>query len=135
VHHLIQRTMQPSHRLTIAASGAPGSTPRRGRSQHMAETNAVSRHTGVPVNMLSGDTIDAVWDSARAAVEWKQATAPPPPPPTAVVPVPMLDRTVQMRGEAPDDWMAAWRAGQLAGRGAPAPPPRRTGEQYRNAAP
>lgn len=96
---------------------------------------AVSQHTSVPVGMLSGDTIDAVWDSARAAVEWKQATAPLAPPATAAVPVPTPDRTVQMRGEAPDDWMAAWRAGQLAGRGAPAPPPRRNGERHRNVAP
>ena len=37
----------------------------------------VSEWTGVPVNMLSGDTIDAVWDSARRAVEWMHATAAP----------------------------------------------------------
>jgi hypothetical protein len=100
--------------------------------------NAVSRHTGAPVNMLSGDTIPAVWDSAQRAVDWRQATAAPAPPlqpATAAVSVPSADRIVQMRGEPPGDWMAAWRAGQLAGRGAPAPPPRRTGEQHRNAAP
>jgi hypothetical protein len=98
--------------------------------------NAVSQHTGVPTEMLSGDTINAVWDSARTAVEWKQAAAPPAPSPaTAAVPVPPLDRSVQMQGKAPDDWMAAWRAGGLAGLGVPAPPPRRTGERHRNAAP
>ena len=97
--------------------------------------NAVSRHTGVPVNMLTGDIIDAAWDSARRAVEWRQATAAPTSPATVAVHVPPLDPSVQMRGEPPADWMAAWRAGQLAGRGAPPPPPRRTGERHRNAAP
>lgn len=29
---------------------------------------AVSEHTGVPAFMLAGDTIAAVWDSARRAV-------------------------------------------------------------------
>jgi hypothetical protein len=97
---------------------------------------AVSQHTGVPEFLLSGDSIGAVWDSARRAVDWKAATAPQATPqsPSAAVPVPSANRIVQMRGEAPDDWMAAWRAGQLAGRGAPAPPPRRNGE-HRNAAP
>jgi len=98
---------------------------------------AVSDHTGVPVEFLTGDSIRAVWDSAQAAVDWKQATAPPQPPPaaSATVSVPTLNRTVHVHGEAPDDWMAAWRAGQLAGRGAPAPPPRRIGGLHRNAAP
>ena len=74
---------------------------------------------------------------AVRAVDWKAATAPQatPQPPTAAVPVPSASRIVQMLGEAPDDWMAAWRAGQLAGRGAPAPPPRRIGGLHRNAAP
>jgi hypothetical protein len=98
--------------------------------------NAVSDKTGVPVWMLNGETIPEVWDSARTAVEWKQASAPPPPPSaTAAVPEPSANRIVQMRGEAPDDWMAAWRSGLLAGRGAPAPPPRRNGESHRRAAP
>jgi hypothetical protein len=97
---------------------------------------AVSNFTDVPAFMLSGDTPADVWDSAQRAVDWKQAQPPAPPQPaTAAVPVPSANRIVQMRGEAPDDWMAAWRSGQLAGRGAPAPPPRRTGEQHRNAAP
>jgi hypothetical protein len=97
---------------------------------------AASEKTGVPVWMLNGDSIDAVWDSARRAVESKQATAPlPPQPATAAVSVPSDDRIVQMHREPPADWMRAWRSGQLAGRGAPTPPPRRTGEQYRNAAP
>jgi len=98
---------------------------------------AVSGFTGVPAFMLSGDSAAAVWDSAQRAVDWKAATAPQatPQPPTAAVPVPSASRIVQMLGEAPDDWMAAWRAGQLAGRGAPAPPPRRKGERHRNAAP
>lgn len=97
---------------------------------------AVSRHTGVPLEFLFGETIPEVWESARAAVDWKvQTTAPPAQPATSAVSVPSADRIVQMRRDAPDDWMAAWRAGQLAGRGAPAPPPRRTGERHRNAAP
>jgi len=97
---------------------------------------AVSEHTGVPVDFLTGDTIAAVWDSARRAVEWKQATAPlPPQTATAAVSVPSDDRIVQMHGEPPTDWMRAWRSGLLAGRGAPTPPLRRTGEQHRNAGP
>jgi hypothetical protein len=95
----------------------------------------VSEWTGVPVNMLSGDTIPAVWDSAQRAMDWRLATAAPAQPATAAVPVPSANRIVQMRSEAPDDWMAAWRSGLLAGRGAPAPPPRRTGEHHSNAAP
>lgn len=98
---------------------------------------AVSEHTGVLVDFLTGDTIAAVCDSARRAVEWKQATAPPlsPQTATAAVSVPSDDRIVQMHGESPTDSMRAWRSGLLAGRGATIPPLRRTGEQHRNAGP
>lgn len=89
---------------------------------------AVSEFTGVPAEFLQGDSIRAVWDSAQRAVDWKQqGIAPSPPRPTAAVSMPSDDRIVQMFGEPPADWMVAWRSGQLAGRGAPAPPPRRTG--------
>ena len=70
-------------------------------------------------------------DAAQLAVDWRDATAPqPPPPPTAAVSVPTDNRIVQMRGEPPADWMAAWRSGALAGRGAPAPPPRTNGQHH-----
>jgi hypothetical protein len=93
---------------------------------------AVHELSTVPVEFLTGDTIDAVWDSAQRFVDWA-ASAQPAPQPTSAVPVPPLSRPVDMRGEAPDDWMVAWRSGRLGG--IPAPPPRRTGEQHRNAAP
>jgi hypothetical protein len=98
---------------------------------------AVSKFTDVPEFLLSGDSIAAVWDSAQRAVDWRTSTAPsaPHPPATAAVEVPRDDRIVTMYGEPPADWLAAWRSGQLAGRGAPAPPPRRNGERHRNAAP
>jgi hypothetical protein len=97
---------------------------------------AVSAHTGVPEFMLSGDTIAAVWDSAQAAVDWKEATAPQPP--TAAVsasspqarPIPM-----QQQLTTGDDWLRAWRMGRLTAMGAPQPPPRRNGEPHRNAGP
>jgi hypothetical protein len=99
--------------------------------------DAVSAFTDVPAEFLTGDTAAAVWASAQAAIDWKYAAAPqvPPRPATAAVSVPSANRIVQMRGDTPEDWMAAWRAGQLGGRGAPAPPPRRTGEAHRNVRP
>lgn len=46
---------------------------------------AISQHTGVPVSMLSGQTIADVWVSAQAAVDWANTSAPQPA--TAAVPV------------------------------------------------
>ena len=89
---------------------------------------AVSAHTGVPVQFLSGSTIDAVWESAKRAVEWKEATAPAVPPPLTSAVSPSYG-PVPMR-PVPDDVLRAWREGQLAERGAPAPPPRRNGERH-----
>lgn len=60
-----------------------------------------------------------------------------PQPPTAAVPAssPPPTRIAAQQLVEGDDWLGAWRAGRLTPMGAPAPPPRRTGEQYRNAAP
>jgi hypothetical protein len=96
--------------------------------------------TGVPVNMLSGDTIPAVWDSAQRVVDWKQATTQPSAPSaaTSAVPVPQVEqvsRQVMYPHQTADDWLTAWRSGRLGRLGAPAPPPRRNGEAHRNAAP
>jgi hypothetical protein len=100
---------------------------------------AVSEHTGVPVNFLTGDTTAAVWDSAQTAVDWKASTAPEPQrPPTAAVSVsspPACVPTPQSLVAGSDDWLTAWRAGRLGPAGLPQPPPRRTGEAHRNAGP
>ena len=96
---------------------------------------AVSEHTGVPEFMLSGDTIAAVWDSAQAAVDWKQATAPRPPT-AAVTATPPPARPIPRQQLVEGDvWLQAWRSGRLTRMGAPKPPPRRIGEPHRNAGP
>jgi hypothetical protein len=96
---------------------------------------AVSEHTGVPKQFLSGNTIPEVWASARQAVEWKEATAPPPP--TAAVSASSQPYRIPMQSLVPgnDDWMTAWRAGRLTPMGVPQPPPRRNGEAHKNAGP
>jgi hypothetical protein len=100
---------------------------------------AVSGLTGVQVWMLRGETPQQAWQSARTAVEWKQATAPPVPPP-ATAAVPTTYGVGQISQETtgylnPAAQLEAWRQGRLERMGAPAPPPRRTGEQHRNAPP
>jgi hypothetical protein len=99
---------------------------------------AVSKETGVPEQFLIGDAAAEVWDSAQRLVDWKASTAPPPSPPTAAVSAStsIPDQPITPQRCAPDgDYLAAWRSGRLAPAGIPAPPPRRTGEQHRNAAP
>jgi hypothetical protein len=100
---------------------------------------AVSDHTGVPVEFLTGDSTRAVWDSAQAAIDWKNATLPTganaPVTTAAVSPTSQPTRITPQQLVQGDDWMSAWRAGRLTPLGAPAPPPRRTGESQRNAAP
>ena len=87
--------------------------------------NAVSQFTDVPVEFLKGDTAAAVWDSAQAAIDWKDA-APPPQPATAAVNPSMPSQPIPMQQLVPgDDWLSAWRAGRLTPMGAPQPPPRR----------
>jgi D-aminopeptidase len=96
---------------------------------------AVSAHTGVPVEFLSGDNIAAVWDSARSAIDWKTSTAPqaPPQPPTAAVSPSSQPYRIPMQQLVPgDDWTAAWRAGRLTPKGVPAPPPRRNNGHSRS---
>jgi hypothetical protein len=88
---------------------------------------AVSGLTGVPVWMLRGETPQQAWQSA-----------PPPPPPPP--PLPTTYGVGQISQETtgylnPAAQLEAWRQGRLERMGAPAPPPRRTGEQHRNAPP
>jgi hypothetical protein len=88
---------------------------------------AVSEKTGVPAELLTGDTVDAVWDSAQRLVDWKASTAAAAPqPPTAAVPASSPPPTrITPQGCVPDgDYLAAWRNGRLAPAGVPAPPPR-----------
>jgi hypothetical protein len=99
----------------------------------------VSRDTGVPPGLLArGSTEDECRAIADQALAWRTATASPAPrPPTSAVPV---SRVGQISKEtlgclSPADQMAFWRQGRLEGIGAPAPPPRRNGEQHRNAPP
>ncbi len=50
-------------------------------------------------------------DSARRAEDWKRGTSSPPAAPaTSAVAVPSLNGAVDMYGEVPNDWMAAWSA-------------------------
>lgn len=84
---------------------------------------AVSAHTGVPAEFLTGDTAAGVWEAAQRAVDWREATAPPAPPTAAVsASIPYKPMTPQPLGEV--SVMDAYRQGRLADRGAPAPPPR-----------
>src|SRR5271169_5627859 len=87
---------------------------------------AVSEHTRVPVQFLSGNTIPEVWQSARNAVEWKEASAAPPQPTTAAVSPSSRPYRIPIQQLVPgDDWTGAWRQGRLTPLGVPQPPPRR----------
>lgn len=88
---------------------------------------AVSAHTGVPAELLTGDTAEAVWDSAQRAVDWKASTAQAPPPTAAVAPSMPSNALPVQQAVRSGDWLAAWHSGALAGYGAPAPPPRQVG--------
>lgn len=96
---------------------------------------AVSEQTGVPAEFLTGDTAEHVWDSAERIARWKAETAPPPQTSAVVASSPPPTRITAQQMTEGNDWLTAWRTGRLAGAGAPAPPPRRTGERHRNAAP
>ena len=88
---------------------------------------AVSTHTGVPAEFLTGGTAAEVWDAAQRLVDWKASTAPPPSPPTAAVSASLPDKPITPQGCAPDgDYLAAWRSGRLVPAGIPAPPPRQS---------
>ena len=109
---------------------------------------AVADLTGVPVGMLAGETPQEVWQAARTAVEWKQATGPQPPsrPATAAVAAstvaygssgsPLDGRIIgpqqittrdQLSRLSPAERMAAYREGRLSSLGAYPPGPRRIG--------
>ncbi len=102
---------------------------------------AVAEVTGVPVGMLTGETPQEVWQSARTAADWKQATGPQPPsrPPTAAVPASLVtsaDRVEmphqvttqdELRRLSPAQRMQAYREGRLIHLGANPPQPRRIG--------
>jgi hypothetical protein len=99
----------------------------------------ISRLSGVRMHLL-GDaaTEEEARTAADQALDWRTAPAPPAPtPPTSAVPMPSVGQisreTLGYLG--PADQLAFWRQGRLEGIGAPAPPPRRNGEQHRNAAP
>jgi hypothetical protein len=100
--------------------------------------NLVSKFSEVPVEYLRGDTAQAVWDSAQAAIDWKnaaQATGANAPVTSSAV-NPNTHTPIRSQQLVPgDDWMAAWRAGRLTPLGAPAPPPRRNGSGHRDAGP
>lgn len=89
---------------------------------------AVGRETGVPVEFLTGDTTDDIWDAAERLARWKAGTAPAASkPPTAAVSASLPDRPITAQGCVPDgDYLAAWRSGRLAPAGMPAPPPRQS---------
>jgi hypothetical protein len=87
---------------------------------------AVSAHTGVPAEFLTGGTAAEVWDAAERLARWK-AEAAAPQPPTAAVPASLPCEPITPQGCVPDgDYLAAWRSGRLAPAGIPAPPPRRS---------
>ena len=93
--------------------------------------DAVSEYTNVPRFMLYGGTAAVVWQSAREAVDWKQATAPPAPPATSADSAssqPSGPITPKQIVNGSGDWMDAYRSGRLAPAGIPAPPLRRTGK-------
>jgi hypothetical protein len=94
--------------------------------------NAVSEWTGVPSWLLKGDTIDAVWDSAKVAADWKQATSPQPPPATAAVPAYPVSQFSResLAYLTADQITTLWREGRLEGIGAPAPGARHNGERH-----
>jgi hypothetical protein len=95
---------------------------------------AVSQHTGVPAEFLNGSTAAEVWNAAERLTRWKAGSAAPPP--TAAVPASIPNEPITVAGCVPDgNYLAAWRSGTLAPSAIPAPPPRRTGERHRNAAP
>jgi hypothetical protein len=86
---------------------------------------AVSAHTGVPAEFLTGDTAADIWDAAGRLARWKASTAAPPP--TAAVSASVPNEPITVQGCVPDgDYLAAWRAGRLAPAGIPAPPPRQS---------
>lgn len=87
---------------------------------------AVSDETGVPAWVLTQggvDTTEAVWDRARAAVDWATRTAPRPPTAAVEASSPPTRITAQEATEG-DDWLSAWRSGRLTAFGMPAPPDR-----------
>jgi hypothetical protein len=96
---------------------------------------AVAETTGVPASLLSGSTIREVWDSAQAAVDWKQATAPTQPPTAAVSPSSQPYRIPMQQLVPGDDWTGAWRQGRLTPLGVPQPPPRRNNGHNRHNGP
>jgi hypothetical protein len=98
-----------------------------------------SLETGVPPGLLSqGRTVEEIQQHAADAIAWKAAAPPPPPPATAAVPayngVGQISRNT-LPYLNPAAQLEAWRQGRLEQIGAPAPEPRRNGEQHRNAAP
>jgi hypothetical protein len=87
---------------------------------------AVSPHTGVPAEFLTGDTAAEVWDGAQRLVDWKASNAVPQPP-TAAVSASLPYEPITVAGCVPDgDYLEAWRSGRLAPAGPPAPPPRQS---------
>ncbi len=102
---------------------------------------AVAGLTGVPLWMLTGESPNDIWQSARTAVEWKEATGPqlPSRPPTAALPASVVtsaDRVEmphqvttqdELRRLSPAQRMQAYREGRLMHLGANPPQPRRIG--------
>lgn len=97
-----------------------------------------SRLTGVPPDLLgNGNTAEEIEQIAADLLAWKAAAPPAQPPATAAAPaytVGQISRST-LQYLSPEQISAVHREGRLEGIGAPAPPPRRTGEQHRNAAP
>jgi hypothetical protein len=97
---------------------------------------AVSGHTGVPASLLRGDTIGAVWDSAKAAVDWKEQSVNVALPATGAVSQSVPYSPIPTQQLVPgDDWTGAWRAGRLTPAGVPQPPPRRNNGHNRHNGP